>query len=207
MIRHTLAALAAAVFSCLFVSSVQASPHADGFNTVTRFCGDRVCGYTAARAHRNATRVHKSRAAAHQTAIRVHQTAERAPALDPVRDAGPPAASMLVTEARRYIGTNPGGWRHPGLWCAEFMNLVLRRTGYRGTGSALASDFARYGRRIPGPRVGAIAVMWRGSGGHVGVVSGVDSDGDPIIISGNHGPRGVGESAYPRGRVYAYVMP
>jgi uncharacterized protein (TIGR02594 family) len=55
--------------------------------------------------------------------------------------------------------------------------------------------------------VGAIAVMSRGArGGHVGVVSGIDANGNPIIISGNHGRR-VAESTYSRGRIYAYVMP
>ena len=43
-------------------------------------------------------------------------------------------------------------------------------------------------------------------GGHVGVVSGIDANGNPIIISGNHGHR-VGEGVYSRGRIYAYVMP
>ena len=43
-------------------------------------------------------------------------------------------------------------------------------------------------------------------GGHVGVVSGIDANGNPIVVSGNHGRR-VAESVYPRGRVYAYVMP
>ena len=32
------------------------------------------------------------------------------------------------------------------------------------------------------------------------------ANGNPIIVSGNHGHR-VAESVYPRGRVYAYVMP
>jgi len=50
-------------------------------------------------------------------------------------------------------------------------------------------------------------VLTRGkNGGHVGVVSGVDPHGNPIIISGNHG-RKVGEAIYPRSRVIAYVMP
>ena len=48
--------------------------------------------------------------------------------------------------------------------------------------------------------------MSRRGGGHVGVVSGLDGNGNPIIISGNHGHR-VAESVYPRGRIYAYVMP
>jgi uncharacterized protein (TIGR02594 family) len=71
----------------------------------------------------------------------------------------------------------------------------------------MARSFANYGRRVSGPQVGAIAVMSRGGrGGHVGVVSGVDAKGNPIIVSGNHG-RKVAEAVYPRGRVYAYVMP
>jgi uncharacterized protein (TIGR02594 family) len=111
----------------------------------------------------------------------------------------------VVAEARRWIGTNPTGRR--SLWCARFMNQVLKHTGHDGTGSDLARSFARYGHRIPGPRVGAIAVMSRGRrGGHVGVVSGVDANGNPIIISGNHSRR-VAEAVYPRGRIYAYVMP
>jgi hypothetical protein len=38
------------------------------------------------------------------------------------------------------------------------------------------------------------------------VVSGIDANGNPIIISGNHGRR-VAESTYSRGRIFAYVMP
>ena len=87
------------------------------------------------------------------------------------------------------------------------MNFVLERTGHRVSSSNMARSFASYGQRISGPQVGAIAVMSRGAtGGHVGVVSGIDASGNPIIISGNHGHR-VAESTYPRGRIYAYVMP
>jgi uncharacterized protein (TIGR02594 family) len=114
-------------------------------------------------------------------------------------------SSAVVHEARRHIGTNPTGRR--SRWCARFMNFVLERSGFRGTGSDMARSFASYGRRISGPRIGAIAVMSRGRrGGHVGVVSGIDKRGNPIIISGNHGNR-VEESVYPRGRIYAYVLP
>ncbi|ABE61566.1 conserved hypothetical protein [Nitrobacter hamburgensis X14] len=112
--------------------------------------------------------------------------------------------SNIVSEARRYIGGNPTG--RSRLWCARFMNMVLARSGHRGTGSDMASSFAHYGRRVSGPQVGAIAVMSRRGGGHVGVVSGVDRRGNPIVVSGNHGRR-VAESVYPRSRVYAYVVP
>ncbi|MFC0242330.1 TIGR02594 family protein [Rhodopseudomonas telluris] len=113
--------------------------------------------------------------------------------------------SSLVAEARRYIGGNPTG--RSRLWCARFMNMVLERSGHRGTGSDMASSFARYGQRISGPQVGAIAVMSRGKrGGHVGIVSGIDPNGNPIVVSGNHSRR-VAESVYSRSRIYAYVMP
>lgn len=113
--------------------------------------------------------------------------------------------SGLVSEARRYVGGNPTG--RGSLWCARFMNMVLEKTGHHGTGSDMASSFARYGTRVSGPQVGAIAVMSRGGrGGHVGIITGIDARGNPIMISGNNGNR-VREAPVSRGRIYAYVMP
>ena len=114
-------------------------------------------------------------------------------------------SSNVVAEARQYLGGNPTG--RASLWCARFMNMVLARTGHRGTGSDMASSFAKYGQRVSGPQVGAIAVMTRGRrGGHVGIITGIDAKGNPIMISGNNGNR-VREAAVSRGRIYAYVMP
>jgi uncharacterized protein (TIGR02594 family) len=111
----------------------------------------------------------------------------------------------IVAEARRYIGGNPTG--RGSLWCARFMNMVLQHSGYKGTGSDMAKSFASYGQRISGPQVGAIAVMGRGrGGGHVGIITGIDASGNPIMISGNNGNR-VKEAPISRGRIYAYVMP
>ncbi|MDR3488613.1 MAG: TIGR02594 family protein [Bradyrhizobium sp.] len=113
-------------------------------------------------------------------------------------------SSNVVAEARRYLGGNPTG--RGSLWCARFMNMVLQQSGFHGTGSDMASSFARYGQRVSGPQVGAIAVMARRGGGHVGVVSGIDAHGNPIVVSGNNGNR-VREAPISRGRIYAYVMP
>jgi len=136
---------------------------------------------------------------------RVGRTQAKATSETPDSVGGFGGGSSLVAEARRFIGGNPTG--RARLWCARFMNMVLQKTGHRGTGSDMARSFASYGHRVSGPQVGAIAVMSRGRrGGHVGVVSGVDAEGNPIIVSGNHG-RKVAEAVYPRGRVYAYVMP
>ena len=119
----------------------------------------------------------------------------------PPMAASPP--TTLVAEARKYIGTNPTG--RGSLWCGAFMDLVLKRTGHAGGGN-LACGYAHYGTRVSGPQVGAIAVMGRHGGGHVGVVSGIDANGNPIIVSGNHNHT-VAESVYPRGRIAAYVLP
>lgn len=114
-------------------------------------------------------------------------------------------SSNVVAEARKYIGGNPTG--RGSLWCARFANMVLQHSGYRGTGSDMASSFAKYGQRVSGPQVGAIAVMTRGRrGGHVGIITGIDASGNPIMISGNNGNR-VREAPVSRGRIYAYVMP
>jgi uncharacterized protein (TIGR02594 family) len=115
------------------------------------------------------------------------------------------SSSNVVAEARKYIGGNPTG--RGSLWCARFANMVLQHSGYRGTGSDMASSFAKYGQRVSGPQVGAIAVMSRGRrGGHVGIITGIDASGNPIMISGNNGNR-VREAPVSRGRIYAYVMP
>jgi uncharacterized protein (TIGR02594 family) len=113
-------------------------------------------------------------------------------------------SSDVVSEARRYLGGNPTS--RSSLWCARFLNMVLQHTGHRGTGSDMASSFASYGHRVAGPEIGAIAVMSRHGGGHVGVVSGIDANGNPILISGNNRNR-VREAPTSRGRIYAYVMP
>jgi uncharacterized protein (TIGR02594 family) len=111
----------------------------------------------------------------------------------------------LIAEARKYLGTNPTHRRQ--LWCAAFMNFILAKLGYPGTHSDAARSFIHYGRRIRGPRIGAIAVLSRGKdGGHVGVVTGFDKHHNPILISGNFN-RSVGIGVHARSRVIAYVEP
>jgi len=132
--------------------------------------------------------------------------AARATVAEPAASAsllGGLSGNSLVADARRYIGTNPTGRR--SLWCGAFMDKVLKDAGLPGGGN-LALGYLHYGHRVAGPQVGAIAVMGRRRGGHVGVVSGLDPNGNPIIVSGNHN-RTVAESVYPRGRIIAYVMP
>jgi uncharacterized protein (TIGR02594 family) len=157
--------------------------------------------------HRGRHVAHLSRWEARVARLRDHRVASAYASVSPEEFSGSAmsgGSSDLVSEARRYLGGNPTD--RASLWCARFMNMVLARTGHRGTGSDMASSFASYGHRVSGPQVGAIAVMGRRGGGHVGIITGVDRSGNPIMISGNNGNR-VREAPISRGRIYAYVMP
>jgi uncharacterized protein (TIGR02594 family) len=118
------------------------------------------------------------------------------------------AGGDLVSTARSYIGTNPTGRR--SLWCGAFMDFVLKRTGHAGGGN-LAEGYRHYGTRVS-LQVGAIAVMGRSGGGHVGVVSATSCEPSRgkgpgvMIISGNHNHT-TGEGCYPQSRIQAYVVP
>jgi uncharacterized protein (TIGR02594 family) len=119
------------------------------------------------------------------------------------------AVFAIGLEALKWIGASSRqvGVPYPELWCADFINFILRRTGHPTTNSRAAKSFLDYGKRIDQPRVGAIVVLSRGkNGGHVGIVRGTDGAGNIIVISGNHGNK-VWESQYPKSRVLGYVIP
>lgn len=120
-----------------------------------------------------------------------------------------PGAAAVLLEALRWRGRTASQLGLPTrLWCADFMNFVLRRSGGVGTRSRAARSFLQYGKKLDGPRVGAIAILSRKgpNNGHVGIVRGTDGKGNPILISGNHG-NAVKQSMYRKERVLAYVMP
>jgi len=112
-------------------------------------------------------------------------------------DGGP---AQVLPVAQHYRGTNPTGQRRA--WCAVFANMVLKRTGFHGTGSAAAVSFARYGRPAAGPAPGVIAVWPH----HVGFVVGSSGPGRIRVVSGNHNHR-VEESTYATRSVMAFRYP
>jgi uncharacterized protein (TIGR02594 family) len=121
-----------------------------------------------------------------------------------------PGGASLLLEALRYRGANAKQLGLPAqLWCADFMNFVIRKAGgNKGTQSRAARSFLEFGKKLDGPRVGAIAILKRGGpqNGHVGIVRGTDGQGNPILISGNSGNL-VRQSSYPKEKVLGYVMP
>lgn len=90
------------------------------------------------------------------------------------------AGSSLIAEASKFLGSGNFTGSHRA-WCADAMNAWLKRTGHRTSGSAAAISFAHYGQRLPGPKVGAIAVFRH----HVAIVTKVLGHGRVQTISGN----------------------
>jgi uncharacterized protein (TIGR02594 family) len=128
----------------------------------------------------------------------------------PTNESKKDSVFAIGLEALKWVGASSRqvGVPYPDLWCADFINFILRRTGHATTNSRSARSFLDYGKRIDSPRVGAIVVLTRGgpNNGHVGIVRGTDGAGNVMVISGNHGNK-VWESPYPKSRVLGYVIP
>jgi uncharacterized protein (TIGR02594 family) len=149
--------------------------------------------------------VHRPRHGGHRARHRAEKLKETPSATESVSEHVSGFGSSVVSAARSYIGAGAIFGR-ANLWCATFVNYILAKTGHEGTHSDLAFSFAHYGHEVSGPEVGAIAVMGRRGGGHVGIVTGTDGHGNPIIVSGNHGNR-VREAVYPRHRIITFRKP
>jgi uncharacterized protein (TIGR02594 family) len=104
----------------------------------------------------------------------------------------------LVRKASKYIGANARQLGLPSrLWCADFMNMLV------GGNDRRAFSYIRRGSKANYGCTNCVAVTTRKGGGHVGVVKGYDTKGNPIMISGNHARR-VGIGVYAKNRVIAY---
>lgn len=76
-------------------------------------------------------------------------------------------------------------------WCAAFANSVLASEGFPINNSPLsAQSFLNYGQAVTGaPQIGDVAVFTPKNTNisHVGVVSGFDANGNPMVLQGNSG--------------------
>lgn len=91
-------------------------------------------------------------------------------------------------------------------WCSSFTNFCLTQSGQKGTDSAWARSFLKWGYPMDIPRRGCIAVFTRGyDGGHVGFYI-KEIDGKILVLSGNQSNK-VCEAFYPKVRLIAYRWP
>ena len=81
----------------------------------------------------------------------------------------PNMATMLGYLATTTIGSAGGD---ETAWCAAFVNWVMLCAGEPGTNSAAARSWLAWGNHLALPQVGAITVLTRPGGNHVGMYVG-----------------------------------
>ena len=93
-------------------------------------------------------------------------------------------------------------------WCAAFVGACLERADVASTRSLAARSYLAWGRKLDEGRLGAIAVLSRGTDaalGHVGFVIG-ETAGQVLLLGGNQGDR-VSVAAYEKSRLLGYRWP
>jgi uncharacterized protein (TIGR02594 family) len=93
-------------------------------------------------------------------------------------------------------------------WCAAFLGAMLERSELRSTRSLRARSYVTWGTGIDAPRLGAVAVLTRGSDpalGHVGFVVG-ETD-DALYLLGGNQSNAVTVQAFARSRLLALRWP
>jgi uncharacterized protein (TIGR02594 family) len=91
-------------------------------------------------------------------------------------------------------------------WCAAFVNWCFWKRELKGTGSLMARSFLTFGRRTLAPKLGDLAVFWRGSKdsiyGHVGFF--IKEDKDVVYVLGGNQSNAVNITAFPKSQVLEY---
>ncbi len=93
-------------------------------------------------------------------------------------------------------------------WCSSFVNWCMSKAGIKGTNSATARSWLKWGTETK-PKVGAVAVLSRGanpSNGHVGFYLGEGRRGRIILLGGNQGNK-VSKQEFPANQVLGYRWP
>lgn len=92
-------------------------------------------------------------------------------------------------------------------WCSAFVNWCVENAGIKGSGSAWARSWLKWGQRIDTPRRGCIVVFSRGeSHGHVGFCVG-ESDTMIQVLGGNQEFEAVNVRSYEKSRLLGYRVP
>jgi len=120
-----------------------------------------------------------------------------------------PGASDNPTVLKYYADAGFPGIKHDEVaWCAAFVGAMLKRSGYKPSGSLGARSYETYGVNLHKPMFGCIGVKKRAGGGwlgHVGIV--VAYDGSRVwMLGGNQGDK-VSVASFPAAQFTAFVVP
>jgi uncharacterized protein (TIGR02594 family) len=94
-------------------------------------------------------------------------------------------------------------------WCSSFVNWAMGKAGIKGTNSAAARSWEKWGVEDKPPKIGSVAVLSRGSNptlGHVGFFMGYVTGKKVSILGGNQGDC-VSIDNFPASRVVTFRWP
>ncbi len=117
-----------------------------------------------------------------------------------------PKANAKILEYHQH--TTLGARSDEVPWCAAFVCAMLEKAGFKSTHKANAKSYLTFGEELSGPKVGAIAVLNRGTdpaSGHVGFVVGFNSSS--VYLLGGNQSNMVRVSSFQRWRVLQYRWP
>src|SRR5262245_53539965 len=103
-----------------------------------------------------------------------------------IREAAGPDSNARIVAFYTDVG-KPNVKSDGVAWCAAFVGACLERAGQKSTRSLLARSYLSWGQSIADKRIGAIAVLSRGTDpeqGHVGFLLGEQS-GQIFLLGGN----------------------
>jgi len=109
-----------------------------------------------------------------------------------------------------YHSTVTGGFDENEIpWCSSFVNWCMEQSDIKGTDSATARSWEKWGKKLSEPKLGAVAVFWRdtkASGlGHVGFF--VKENSTKVwVLGGNQGNQ-ISVDTYPKPRLLSYRWP
>jgi uncharacterized protein (TIGR02594 family) len=87
-------------------------------------------------------------------------------------------------------------------WCSSFANWVVAQCGVKGTNSAAARSWMKWGKELKKPVKGCLVVFTRKGGGHVGFVHEVLQDS--ILVLGGNQNNSVSIASYSKSRLLGY---
>lgn len=129
-----------------------------------------------------------------------------------VKETAGPKATPAIVQYFKDVG-RPDITSDEISWCAAFSGACLERSGIPLTlppaDRLLARSYLKVGTSIDTPRVGAIAVLWRGSPnswqGHVGFV--VGETATHVALLGGNQANSVNVAHFPKSQVLGYRWP
>lgn len=91
-------------------------------------------------------------------------------------------------------------------WCSEFVNWCLLQAGIKGTKSAVARSFLKWGEETKTPQLGDIVVFWRepvgSNNGHVGFF--INETPTTVRVLGGNQSNAVNIAEYQKDKVLSY---